>query len=82
MLKYQFDIKEIIYQLYTEREGRCSENNRWLRCEEMGEKFMETLNDQQKEQFKKIDNFREALECDDEKILIDFVVEFFKSLNS
>lgn len=79
-MKYEFDIKEIIFELFSEREETGKERAMWVKYGEHFDKFYESLPQQQQETLTKLDQERDKIESEKEEVLIGFIVDFFRDL--
>ncbi len=69
-MKYEFDIKEIISEMLAEREETIKERTMWVRYGDKFDKLLETLNKKQQETLKKLDQERDIIDIEKEKVLI------------
>ncbi len=79
MFKYDIDIKSVILDAWTQREMKGNEWRLNNKSVELKDKFLESLNDQQKKMFNEIQEHDDKLIVENEINLVEFVLAFIKS---
>ena len=73
------DIKSVILDAWTQREMKGNEWRLNNKSVELKDKFLESLNDQQKKMFNEIQEHDDKLIVENEINLVEFVLAFIKS---
>lgn len=80
-MRYEFDLKKIIFELSSEREPSGKEHaktNRFLAFEET---FRQSLTENQQKDYEKLQKLQDDYEIEKEKTLIGWIVDFLKEVN-
>ncbi len=76
----KLNVKQIIFDLFFEREITPEEKERTLKIVDIENKFVATLNEQQRAQYNELSRIISNNSIDYQRAIVDYVFQFFKEM--